>query len=74
MTRSYWLFGARFTVHANHEDTGGRYDLIEGNAPLATRRRCTGIPTLSVYSSLMAKWKLGWKVRRTDQRAWVRET
>ena len=31
MARSYWLFGARFTVHAHHEDTAGRYDLIEGN-------------------------------------------
>ena len=31
MTRSYWLFGNRFTVHANHKDTAGRYDLIEGN-------------------------------------------
>jgi quercetin dioxygenase-like cupin family protein len=33
MTRSFWLFGARFTVHANHEDTAGRYDLIEGSGP-----------------------------------------
>ena len=33
MGRSYWLFGARFTVHAHHEDTAGRYDLIEGHAP-----------------------------------------
>jgi quercetin dioxygenase-like cupin family protein len=33
MTRSYWLFGARFTVHANHEDTTGRYDWIEGGGP-----------------------------------------
>jgi quercetin dioxygenase-like cupin family protein len=32
MARSFWLFGARLTVHANHEDTGGRYDLIEGSA------------------------------------------
>ena len=32
MARSYWLFGARLTVHANHEDTGGRYDLIEGRS------------------------------------------
>jgi mannose-6-phosphate isomerase-like protein (cupin superfamily) len=32
MTRSYWRFGARLTVHANHEDTGGRYDLIEGRS------------------------------------------
>ena len=31
MTRSYWLFDNRFTVHANHEDTAGRYDLIESN-------------------------------------------
>ena len=33
MTRSYWLFGARFTVHAHHGDTAGRYDLIEGGGP-----------------------------------------
>ena len=33
MGRSYWLFGARFTVHAHHEDTAGRYDLIEGGGP-----------------------------------------
>jgi hypothetical protein len=33
MSRSFWLFGARFTVHANHEDTAGRYDLIEGKGP-----------------------------------------
>jgi quercetin dioxygenase-like cupin family protein len=32
MTRSFWLFGFRLTVHANHEDTGGRYDLIEGDS------------------------------------------
>jgi mannose-6-phosphate isomerase-like protein (cupin superfamily) len=32
MTRSYWLFGDRLTVHANHEDTGGCYDLVEGRA------------------------------------------
>jgi quercetin dioxygenase-like cupin family protein len=29
MTRSFWLLGVRLTVHANHEDTGGRYDLVE---------------------------------------------
>jgi quercetin dioxygenase-like cupin family protein len=33
MTRSYWLFGVRFTIHAHHEDTAGRYDLIEGGGP-----------------------------------------
>ena len=33
MTRSFWPFGTRFTVHANHEDTAGRYDLIEGGGP-----------------------------------------
>jgi quercetin dioxygenase-like cupin family protein len=32
MSRSYWLFGARLTVHAGHEDTAGRYDLIEGHS------------------------------------------
>jgi quercetin dioxygenase-like cupin family protein len=33
MAHSYWLFGTRFTVHANHEDTAGRYDLVEGGGP-----------------------------------------
>ena len=33
MARSYWLFGAHFTIHANHEDTAGRYDLVEGGGP-----------------------------------------
>ena len=33
MRKSYWLSGARFTVHASHEDTAGRYDLIEGGGP-----------------------------------------
>jgi quercetin dioxygenase-like cupin family protein len=33
MSRSYWLFGARFTVLANHEDTAGRYDVVEGGGP-----------------------------------------
>jgi mannose-6-phosphate isomerase-like protein (cupin superfamily) len=33
MSRSFWLFGTRFTVHANHEDTRGWYDLVEGQAP-----------------------------------------
>lgn len=29
MTRSFWLFGARFIVYASHEDTAGRYNLVE---------------------------------------------
>src|SRR5690242_4770528 len=33
MARSFWLFGTRFTVHANHEDTAGQYDLIEAVGP-----------------------------------------
>jgi mannose-6-phosphate isomerase-like protein (cupin superfamily) len=33
MARSYWLFGARFTVHASHENTAGCYDLVEGGGP-----------------------------------------
>ena len=37
MTRSFWLFGTRFIVHANHEDTAGQYDLIEGRAPRGFR-------------------------------------
>jgi quercetin dioxygenase-like cupin family protein len=31
MTRSYRLFGARLRVLAHHEDTAGRYDLVEGS-------------------------------------------
>jgi quercetin dioxygenase-like cupin family protein len=30
-TRTFWLFGNRLTVLADHADTGGRYDLIEGH-------------------------------------------
>jgi hypothetical protein len=33
MRKSYWMSGARFTVHASHEDTAGRYGLIEGGGP-----------------------------------------
>jgi mannose-6-phosphate isomerase-like protein (cupin superfamily) len=32
MRRAFLLFGTRFTVHANHEDTAGKYDLVEGSA------------------------------------------
>jgi quercetin dioxygenase-like cupin family protein len=34
VSRSFWLFGTRFTVHANHEDSAGHYDLIEASARL----------------------------------------
>lgn len=30
MTRSFWLFGARFIVYADHADAAGRYNLVEG--------------------------------------------
>jgi mannose-6-phosphate isomerase-like protein (cupin superfamily) len=36
-TRTFWLLGNRLTVLADHADTGGRYDLIEGNKPAGTR-------------------------------------
>jgi mannose-6-phosphate isomerase-like protein (cupin superfamily) len=29
--RTFWLLGNRLTVLADHADTGGRYDLIEGH-------------------------------------------
>jgi hypothetical protein len=49
MTRSFWLFGARFIVHANHQDIAGRYDMIEGgglpgernNIRMAIQMRCS---------------------------------
>ncbi len=31
--RTYWFFGIRMTIHADHTDTGGRYDLIESDQP-----------------------------------------
>jgi mannose-6-phosphate isomerase-like protein (cupin superfamily) len=36
-TRTFWLLGNRLTILADHADTGGRYDLIEGNKPTGTR-------------------------------------
>jgi quercetin dioxygenase-like cupin family protein len=33
MKNSYWLFGARLSVLASHDDTGGHYDLVEGWFP-----------------------------------------
>jgi quercetin dioxygenase-like cupin family protein len=31
--RAYWVLGNRLTILADHTDTGGRYDLIEGRQP-----------------------------------------
>jgi hypothetical protein len=50
MTRSFWLFGTRFTVHAHHEDTAARYDLIEGNGRLPPAKRNGGrSPSFNEY-------------------------
>jgi quercetin dioxygenase-like cupin family protein len=32
-TRAFWLLGNRLTVLADHAETGGHYDLIEGRQP-----------------------------------------
>jgi mannose-6-phosphate isomerase-like protein (cupin superfamily) len=32
-TRTLWFFGLRFTILADHAETGGRYDLIEVHQP-----------------------------------------
>jgi quercetin dioxygenase-like cupin family protein len=32
-TRAFWFLGNHLTVLADHADTGGRYDLIEGRPP-----------------------------------------
>lgn len=37
MDRSFWLFGSRLTILASHEDTAGRYDLVEGWFPPGTQ-------------------------------------
>src|SRR4028118_468648 len=36
MTQSFWLFGNRLTILADHTTTGGQYDLIEGYNPPGT--------------------------------------
>lgn len=33
MTRSFWLFGSRLEIIADHTTTEGKYDLIEGYFP-----------------------------------------
>jgi quercetin dioxygenase-like cupin family protein len=33
VTQSFWFFGSRLTVVADHATTGGKYDLIEGYFP-----------------------------------------
>jgi mannose-6-phosphate isomerase-like protein (cupin superfamily) len=32
-TLRFWVLGTDMTILANHDDTGGRYDLIEGRPP-----------------------------------------
>lgn len=36
MTQSFWLFGNRLSIIADHTMTGGQYDLIEGYNPPGT--------------------------------------
>lgn len=33
MTQSFWLFGTRLTIVADHTTTDGQYDLVEGYFP-----------------------------------------
>ncbi|MGH2412855.1 MAG: cupin domain-containing protein [Microcystaceae cyanobacterium] len=33
MAQSFWFFGSRLTIVADHTTTGGKYDLIEGYFP-----------------------------------------
>ncbi|MBW4456424.1 MAG: cupin domain-containing protein [Nostoc indistinguendum CM1-VF10] len=37
MTQSFWLFGSRLNIVADHTTTGGQYDLIEGYFPPGTQ-------------------------------------
>jgi mannose-6-phosphate isomerase-like protein (cupin superfamily) len=37
MSKSFWLFGSRLTIIADHTTTGGQYDLIEGYHPPNTQ-------------------------------------
>ncbi|MCC5662045.1 cupin domain-containing protein [Nostoc sp. XA010] len=37
MTQSFWLFGSRLTIVADHTTTDGKYDLIEGYFPPGTQ-------------------------------------
>jgi quercetin dioxygenase-like cupin family protein len=35
--QSFWLFGSRLTIVADHTTTGGKYDLVEGYFPPGTQ-------------------------------------
>lgn len=37
MSQTFWLFGSRLTIIADHTTTGGQYDLIEGYHPPNTQ-------------------------------------
>ncbi|PSB24428.1 cupin domain-containing protein [Stenomitos frigidus] len=37
MTQSFWLFGSRLTIVADHTTTDGKYDLVEGYFPPGTQ-------------------------------------
>ncbi|MBW4444865.1 MAG: cupin domain-containing protein [Plectolyngbya sp. WJT66-NPBG17] len=37
MTQSFWFFGSRLSIVADHTTTGGKYDLIEGYFPPGAR-------------------------------------
>lgn len=37
MTQSFWLFGSRLKIIADHTTTGGQYDLLEGYFPSGTQ-------------------------------------
>ncbi|MEH2092615.1 cupin [Nostoc sp. 'Peltigera membranacea cyanobiont' 213] len=37
MIQSFWLFGSRLTIVADHTTTDGKYDLIEGYFPPGTQ-------------------------------------
>jgi hypothetical protein len=37
MTQSFWFFGSRLNIIADHTTTSGQYDLIEGYFPSGTQ-------------------------------------
>ncbi len=37
MTQSFWFFGSRLNIIADHTTTRGQYDLIEGYFPPGTQ-------------------------------------
>lgn len=49
MTQSFWFFGSRLTIVADHTTTGGQYDLIEGYFPPGSQTQPASDTVIAVW-------------------------